>query len=110
MQSVHLQEALDCCLLARLSRTGTLCQFRCGALELYWGHPRLIWETDKLIALQLTLVPMLNLTAVAFSSVLGIAGKPVYNAACVIIVYELSASVRVTKEWQSKKIMTSVKQ
>ena len=42
---------------------------------LYWGYSRLIWETDKLIALQLTLVSMLNLTAVVFTSVLGIAGN-----------------------------------
>ena len=62
----------------------------------------LIWETDKLIALQLTLAPMLNLTVVVFTSVLGIAGKPLYNAACVIIVYEQSVSVRVTKKWQLK--------
>ena len=42
----------------------------------------LIWETDKLIALHMTLVPMLNLTAVVFISVLGIAGKPLNNVAC----------------------------
>ena len=59
-------------------------------------------ETDKLIALQLTLVPMLNLTAVVFTSVLGIAGKLLYNVACVIIIYEKSVSVRVTKKWQLK--------
>ena len=81
-----------------LSRAGTLCQFRCGALELYWGYSMLIWETDKLVVLQLTLVPMLNLTAVVFTSVLVIAGKPLYNVACVIIVYEQSVSVRVTKK------------
>ena len=46
---------------------------------------------------------MLNLTAVVFTSVLGIAGKPFYNVACVIIVYEQSVSVRVTKKWQLKK-------
>ena len=62
----------------------------------------LVWETDKLIALQLTLVPMLNLTAVVFTSVLGIAGKLLYNVACVIIVYEQSVSARVTKKWQLK--------
>ena len=53
----------------------------------------LIWETNKLVILQLTLVPMLNLTAAVFTSVLGIAGKPLYNVACVIIVYEQSVSV-----------------
>ena len=58
--------------------------------------------TDKLIALQLTLVPMLNLTAVVFTSVLGIAGKPLYNVACEIIVYEQRVSVRVTKKEQLK--------
>ena len=63
----------------------------------------LIWETDKLIALQLTLVPMLNLTAVVFTSVLGIAGKSLYNVACVIIVYKQSGSVHGTKKWQLKK-------
>ena len=41
---------------------------------------------------------MLNLTA----SVLGIAGKLLYNVAYVIIVYEQSVSVRVTKKWQFK--------
>ena len=65
-------------------------------------HSRLVWETDKLIALQLTLVPMLNLTAVVFTSVLGIAGKPLYNVARAIIVYEQSVSVRVSKKWQLK--------
>ena len=59
---------------------------------------RLNWETDKLIALPLTLVPMLNLTAVVFTSVLGIAGKPLYIVTCVINVYEQSVSVRVTKK------------
>ena len=43
---------------------------------------------------------MLNITAVVFTSVLGIAGKPLYNVACVIIVYKQSVSVRVTKKWQ----------
>ena len=74
----------------------------CLSYLLYWGYSRLIWETDKLIALQLTLVPMLNLTAAVFTSVLGIAGKPLYNVACVIIVYEHSVSVRVTKKCQLK--------
>ena len=59
--------------------------------------------TDKRIAVQLTLVPMLNLTAVVFTSVLGIEGKPFYSVACVIIVYEQSVSVRVTKKWHLKK-------
>ena len=70
--------------------------------QLYWGYSRLIWETGKLIALQLTLVPMLNLTAVMFTSVHDIAGKPLYNVASVIIVYEQSVSVRVTKKWHLK--------
>ena len=61
---------------------------------------RLIWETDKLIALQMTLVPMLNVTAVVFTSVHGIAGKPLHNVACVIIYHE--QSVCVTKKWQLK--------
>ena len=43
---------------------------------------------------------MMNLTAVVFTSVLGIAGNPLYNVACVIILYEKSVSVRVTKKWQ----------
>ena len=74
----------------------------CLSYLLYWGYSRLIWETDKRIALQLTLVPMLTLTAVVFTSVLGIAGKPLYNVACVIIVYKQFVSVRVTKKWQLK--------
>ena len=37
---------------------------------------------------------MLNLTAVLFTSVLGIGGNPLYNFACVISVYEKSVSVR----------------
>ena len=45
---------------------------------------------------------MLNLIAVVFTSVLGIAGKPLYSVACVIIVYEQSVSVRVTKKRQLK--------
>ena len=45
---------------------------------------------------------MLNLTAVVFTSALGIAGKPLYNVACVIIVYQQSVSVRVTKKQQLK--------
>ena len=57
---------------------------------LNWGYSRLIWETTKRMALQLTLVPMLNLTAVVFTSALGIVDKPIYNVACVIIVYEQS--------------------
>ena len=64
------------------SHAGTFCQFKCGALELYWGYSRRIGETDKRIALQLTQVPMLNLTAVVFTSVLGIARKPLYNYMC----------------------------
>ena len=65
------------------------------------GYSMLIWETDKLIALQLTLVYMQNLTAVELISVLGIAGKPLYTVAFVIIVYEQSGSERrVTKKWQ----------
>ena len=60
------------------------------------GCSRLIWETDKRIALQLTLVPVLNLTAVVFTSALGVAGKPLHNVACVSIVYEQCVSVRVT--------------
>ena len=40
---------------------------------------------------------MLILTAVVFTSVLGIAGKLFYNVACVIIVYEQSVSVRLIK-------------
>ena len=55
--------------------------------QLYWGYTRLIWENDKLIALQLTLVSMLNFIAVVFTSVLDIAGKPLYNVACVVIVF-----------------------
>ena len=62
----------------------------------------LIWKTGKLIALQLTLVRMLNLTAVLFTRVLGIAEKLLYNVACVIIVYEQSILVHVTKKWQLK--------
>ena len=65
---------------------------------LYWGCARLFWETDILIALQLIL--MLNLTAVVFTSVLGIAGKPFYNVACVTIVFEQSVSVHVIKMCQ----------
>ena len=38
---------------------------------------------------------MLSLTAVVFTSVIGIAVKPLYNVACVIIVYEQSVSVRI---------------
>lgn len=34
-----------------------------------WGYPRHIWETDNLMALQLTLDPMLNLTALVFTIV-----------------------------------------
>ena len=45
---------------------------------------------------------MLNLTAVVFTSVLGIAGKPLYNVACEIIVYEQSVLVRVIEKWQIK--------
>ena len=45
---------------------------------------------------------MLNLTTVVFTSVLGIAGKSLYNVACVIIFYEQSGSVRETKKWQLK--------
>ena len=45
---------------------------------------------------------MLNLTAVVFTSVLGIAGNHFFNVVCVIIVYEQIVSVRVTKKWQSK--------
>ena len=60
-----------------------------GLLKVSKGA-KLIWKTYKLIALQLTLVPMLNLTAVVFISVLDIAGKPLYNVACVIIVHEQS--------------------
>ena len=45
------------------------------------------------------LVPMLNLTVVVFTSVLGTARKPLYNDACVIIVYEQNVSERVTKKW-----------
>ena len=45
---------------------------------------------------------MLNLTAAVFTSVLGIAGNPLYNVDCVIIVYEQSVPVRVTKKWQLK--------
>ena len=86
------------------------CQFRCGALEFYLGYPRLIWETNKLVALQLTLVPMLNLTAMVFASVLGTAGKQFYNGACFIIVYKQSVLVRVSKKWKFKIIMNSVKE
>ena len=42
---------------------------------------------------------MLNLTAVVLTSVLGVAGKPLYNVVCVVIVYEHSVSVRLTKKW-----------
>ena len=45
---------------------------------------------------------MLNLKAAVFTSVLGIARKPLYNVVCVIIVYKQSVSVRVTKKWQLK--------
>ena len=45
---------------------------------------------------------MLNLTAVMFSSVHSNAGKPLYTVASVIIAYEQSVSVRVTKKWQLK--------
>ena len=55
--------------LAWLSHAGTLCLFRCGALVLYWGYPRRQWETDSLMALQLKLDFMLNLTAVVFTIV-----------------------------------------
>ena len=60
-----------------------------------WRFEIIYLETDELIALQLTLVPMLKLTAVVPTSVLGIARKPLHNVACVIIVYEQSVSVRV---------------
>ena len=61
------------------SHAGTFCQFKSGALELYWGYSRRFGETEKRIALQLTLVPLLNLTAVVFTSVLGTARKPLYH-------------------------------
>ena len=54
------------------SHAGTFCKFKCRALELYWGYSRRIGETEKRIALQLTLVPLLNLTTMVFTSELGI--------------------------------------
>ena len=71
--------------------------------EAHRGYSRLIWETYKLIALQLILVPILNLTAVVFTSVLGIARKPLHNVICVSIVFEQSVSIRVTKKAVIKK-------
>ena len=80
MRSLHLQGLLDSCrFLLGFSLAGTFCQFKCGALELYLAYSRRIRETEKRIALQLTLVPMVNLTAVVFTSVLGIARKSLYK-------------------------------